>query len=182
MGANSTFGTIEHVEIYAPAYEQRIQQRYQSEVDQLTDLGFNHLFYFGEAFSVFRLLLVFPLLVLLAMRSKGTPITLYQGTKVLAGNPVLGARDKTAYAHPNSFGVTFHTAFRDGSVLLSKTYADPLTYIPTTTSYGRVASIADTWAAHQGRIQDMESSGKRVDLQTSFAFYSEMVRKEKPTG
>jgi hypothetical protein len=60
-----TFGAIEHVQICSPELEQRIQRRYQSEIGQLRNLGFDFLFSDGETFSLFRLALLLPVIAVL---------------------------------------------------------------------------------------------------------------------
>jgi hypothetical protein len=173
------FGTIEPVQICIPEFEQRIRTRYQSETGQLTSLGFDHLFFFGEAIPLIRLLLLFPALIVFQMWLKRVPMTVYEETKNLSGNPVFASRDKTTYAHPNSLGVTFHTAFQDGTILATKNYGDPTDYGPTVEAQCmKDASISDLWTAHQRRTQELEADDKRIDRQISFQAYSEISRKE----
>jgi len=173
------FGTIEPVQIYSPEFERRIRARYQSESDQLANLGFDHLFFFGEAFPLIRLLLLIPALIVFQMWLKRVPMTVYEGTKNLSGNPVFASKDKTAYAHPNSLGVTFHTAFQDGTILTTKNYGDPTDYGPTVEAQCmKGASISDLWTAHQRLTRELETAGKHVDRQISFQAYAEISRKE----
>ncbi|MGD0735047.1 MAG: hypothetical protein ABR976_07860 [Terracidiphilus sp.] len=175
-----TVGKIGLVQISAPEFEQRIRTRYQSETAQLAGLGFDQLFFVGDSTSIFRLLLIFPAIVVYDMHRGGVPMTVQNGTRLLTGNPVFIAKDKTAYAHPNSLGFTFHTRFQDGTILVSKNFGDASGYIPSIAgnSYPG-ATVSDTWTAHQKRMSELESAGKRVDRQTSFEAYREIVLKEQ---
>ena len=41
------------------------------------------------------------------------------------------------------------------------------------------ASMSRTWAAHQDRLQALETEGRQVDRQSSFQAYREIVLKEQ---
>lgn len=75
---------------------------------------------------------------------------------------------KTTYACPNGHGVKFYTPFQDGTLLVSKTYADDTSNRPMIVKFGLANSISGTWAEHQRRIQSLEAEGKRVMCQTGF--------------
>jgi hypothetical protein len=173
------FGGIEYVQIYSLEFEQRIRARYQSEWGQLTNLGFAPLFFYGEAFPLIRLLLLFPALVVLMMWLKREVMTVQSGTKFLAGYPVFVSGDKTAYAEANGLGVKFRTAFQDGTLLVTKNYGDATGYAPIAVVQGtKKASICDLWIEHQRRTQALEAEGKRIDRQISFQAFAEISHKE----
>ena len=173
------FGGIEYVQIYSPEFEQRIRTRYQSQSDQLMNLGFAPLFFIGETFPLIRLLLIFPALIVLMMWLKREVMTVQSGTKFLAGYPIFASGNKTAYGHPNGLGVKFHTAFQDGTLLVTKNYGDATGYAPITVVQGtKNASICDLWIGHQRRTQALEADGKRIDRQISFQAYAEISHKE----
>jgi hypothetical protein len=175
-----TVGKIDLVQIFSPEFERRARARYRAETAQLTDLGFDLAFFVGDSTSVFRMLLIFPAIVVLDMWRAGVPMTVQDGTTLLTGNPVFISRDKSAYAHPNGLGFTFHTGFQDGTLLVSKNFGDDSRYIPAIVGNALPgASASDTWAAHQRRMQELVAGGKRVDLQTSFQSYREIVLKEQ---
>jgi hypothetical protein len=177
---HKTFGVVDLVQIFSPNFEQRIRVRYQAETTQLGFLGFDQLFFVGDSISVFRILLIFPAIVALQMGRDRVPMTIKGGTRLLTGNPVFISRDRTAYAHPNSLGFTFHTRFQDGTFLVSKNFGDDSDYISEIVGNTRpAASVSDTWAAHQQRMKELETQGKRVDRQTSFEAYREIVLKEQ---
>jgi hypothetical protein len=173
------FGTIGHVQVFSPELEQRIRTRYQTEISQLTDLGFNYQFSDGETFPLIRLVLLFPALVVFAMWRKREVMTIHDGTKHLVGHPVYISKNKTAFAEPCGLGTKFYTAFQDGSLLISTTYA--VVGMPTgpmIERHGQKASISETWASHQQRIVELEAEGKCTDRQTSYLAYAEIEHKE----
>jgi hypothetical protein len=173
------FGTIGHVQIFSPDIEQRIRTRYQSEIDQLKDLGFDYHFSDGETFTLIRLVLLLPALVVFAMWCKREVMTIHDGTKHLVGHPVYISKNKTAFAEPSGLGTKFYTTFQDGSLLISTTYADGgMPAGPMIERHGQKASISETWASHQQRIAELETEGKRVDRQTGYQAYAEIEHKE----
>lgn len=172
-------GPIGHVQISSPELEQRIRTKFQPEIDQLTELDFDLMFFYGETFSIFRALFLLQAIYLIDSWLKKVPITLHDGTKVLIGNPVFISKDKTSYAYPNMMGVTFDTAFLDGTILASKNYGDKSGHGPTIMfNHCPKASISDTWTAHLQRLELLEASGKRVDPLISFQAYAEISYKE----
>ena len=172
-------GTVEHIHIYSPEIEQRIRIRFQSEIRQLTNLGFDYLFTCGEAFSLFRMVLILPAITVILMLCKGAVMTLHNGTKILLGYPVFLSRNKNAFVYTSGLGTKFYTAFQDGTLLVSKDYVDAdIAAGPMIIKYAQKASISDTWTAHQERIAALEAEGKRVDCQTSFQAWANISRKE----
>jgi len=172
------FGAIGHVQIGSPAFDQRIRLRYQSEIGELTGLGFAYLYSDGETFSLFRLLLLLPAIIVFDKWRNRQPLTVHRGTKILAGYPVLVSKDETTYANPNGHGVKFLTAFQDGTLLASGSYADDTTRGPMVVKHSRTASIGDTWAGHRERIQELEAEGKQVVRQVGYQAFTEMAPKE----
>jgi hypothetical protein len=176
------FGTVGHVQIFSPAIERRIRMRYQSEIDQLQVLGFDYQFSDGETLPLLRMLLLFPALVVFTMWRKGEVIAIHDGTTYLVGHPVFISKNKTAFAEPSGLGTKFYTAFQDGSLLISKAYADGgMPSGSMIVKYAQEASIDETWAAHQERIAVLEAGGKRLDRRTSFHAYVEIERMESAT-
>ncbi len=175
-----TVGAPDLVQIFSPEFEQRARKRYQAKMALLTNMGFDLAFFVGDSTSVFRMLLILPAIVVFDMRRGGVPMTIQNGTRLLTGNPVFISRDKSAYAHPNSLGFTFHTRFQDGTVLVSKNFGDDSGYIPAIVGNTcPAASAGDTWAVHQKRMEELVAEGRRIDLQTSFQAYREIVLKEQ---
>jgi hypothetical protein len=122
---------------------------------------------------------MFPTIYVIHTWFKKIPITLYEGTKVLIGNPVFISTNRNAYAHPNILGDSFTTSFQDGTILLTKNYGDPTDYGPAVVAQCmKNASISELWTEHRQRTQALETDGKRVDRQISFQAYAEISHKE----
>jgi hypothetical protein len=174
-----TFGKIDYIQIISPEYEQRIRIRYQSEIGQLQKLGFDYLFSYGESFQLIRLLLLLPAVAVIGSWRNRETISIQQGMKFVTGFPVLISTNKNAYAHSFGLGVKFYTTFQDGTLLVSKDFADgDFPSGPMIIKYAQKASISDTWIEHQKRIAALETEGKRVNHQTSFQAYAEISDKE----
>ena len=175
-----TMGNVERSQISSPEFERKMRDRYATEISQLSSLGFDCAFFYGESFSIFRLPLIFPAMVAFSMRRRGVTMTL-QGTRLLNGNPVLVSRDKRAFAHPNGLGLTIHTAFRDGSVLASKNYGDgdSTNAFQVTIKHYNGAGIGELWAQHQRSVSLLETDINPVDRQSTYDAYREIIRKEE---
>jgi hypothetical protein len=171
------FGTIKHVQIYSPELNQRVRARYQSEINELTSLGFDYLCSDGESFSLFRLLFVIPAMILLAIWRQRMPMAL-QGASILVGYPVLVSRNKSTIANPDGRRLKFYTAFQDGTLLVSGNYEDPTSRGPGIVRNFRAGTISETWADHQARIQALEAEGKRVDLKNDHQAYVAMSERD----
>lgn len=170
---NRITGPTEYVQISSPEFEHRIQRRYQSESNQLSNLGFTPLFFFGEAVPLLRLLLIYPALLFLIMWLNREVGTIQNRSRVLFGFPVFNSSDRTTYAHPSQLGVKFHTLFQDGTILLTKSFGGKTNYGPTVVLH-RVTSgdIGDAWTKHQRQIQLLEGTGKQVDPKISFEAFA----------
>ena len=169
------FGKIEYLQVSSPPFEQRIQSRYRTQINELTSLGFSYLFSEGEAFSIARVLLLYPALVLLLMKLKGEVVTVSEG-KFLTGNPILVSGDRTAYGHPNGLGVIFHTRFEDGSRLISANYGEDDTRSGLVRQAVKGASISETWSRHRQTIQSLTTESNRVKMEISFPAYVDIIR------
>jgi hypothetical protein len=168
-------GPTEHVQISSPAFEHRIQNRYCSESNQLSNLGFTPVFFYGEAFSLFRLLLIYPAILFLIMWLNREVVTVLDGSKLLFGYPVFISNNRTTYAHPSQLGMKFHTAFLDGTILLTKNFGGKTKYGPTVVVHiVKNTSISNTWAEHQKQIQALEAAGKQINRQISFQTFSDI--------
>jgi hypothetical protein len=174
---HSVFGTIKHVRIISPQLDRRVRERYQSEINELTGLGFDYVYSDGECFSLFRLLLVIPALILLGLRSERMPMTIGGGS-IMVGYPVLASRIKSTIANPDGRRVKFYTGFQDGTLLVSGNYQDPTSRGPGILRDFHAGSIGDTWARHQARIAALEAEGKRMDRQSDHQAYVAMSERD----
>jgi hypothetical protein len=175
-----SIGSSGYVQVTSRDMEQRLQTRYQAEIRQFEFIGFDYLFAEGETISLFRFLLLFPALVALTMRAKGDVTAIHNGTHFISVRPIFASADKTAYGHPSGLGVTFHTTFQDGTILITKNYGDPSGYPPKIAVQPVMdgARISDVWTQHQQGIANLQAEGKRVDNPISFEAYADISRKE----
>ncbi len=166
------FGDVGYVQISSPKFEERIRKRYQSEIDQLSLLGFNYRFSEGQTFPVANLILIFPAIVLLIMLWKREVIALRGGKEFLIGHAIYASGDKTTFAHASGLGIVFHTVFEYGSVLMSTNYESsnsPGSRFERHAYKG--ASISNTWAAHQRSVAARVANGAEIDRDMSFKAY-----------
>ncbi|MGA7340884.1 MAG: hypothetical protein WBE72_00850 [Terracidiphilus sp.] len=173
----STIGAVEYIEIRSSQIEQSLQARYRSEIEQLRSQDFDPLFYLGESFSLLRVFLVFPALMIALMALKREYMTIQSGAKFVLAYPVFIARDKTAIAFPFGLGVKFYTSFQDGTVLVSKNFKNRTPNNPAVVKHAQKGSIGDTWVEHRKGIRELEAEGKQIDRQSSFEFYADVIHK-----
>ena len=174
------FGEIRHTEISFSEFDTRIRARYQSSIDELSRLGFEYLCSDAESFSLFRLFLVIPALVILGMKAERFPMEV-RGLSILVGYPVLISRDRSTLANPDGKNVKFFSTFRDGTMLVSGNYDDPTTRGPGIVRAFGKASIPEAWERHQAKIQELEAGANRVDRQGSHESYAAMQRRDTAT-
>ncbi len=171
-----TFGYVGYVRISSSAIEERIRNRYRSDIEELSALGFSYQFSVGQTFPIANLVLIFPAIVLLMMCWKREIISLNRGTEIAVGHAIYASRDKTTFARPSGLGIVFHTVFEYGSSLVSTNYGsnhesnDPSGLMFERRAY-KGASISDTWAAHHRMVQTRIADGTDVDRDMSFNGY-----------
>lgn len=170
------FGRIDYIQPHSMTFENRIRRRYHADINQLSSLGFNLLFFEGQTFSFLSLLSISPAIVLTVMLCKREVITILEG-RIVVGHPIFGSPTNNAFAYPLGLGVIFHSAFDDGTLLVSTNYGDNNANSPT---YVRNAykgtSISSAWANHQSFIQSIQAGGKLVDHNMSFDKFVEIIR------
>ncbi len=177
FGMNS-LGSVDYQEIADPRIEQRVRERYASEVDQLTSLGFNYTFTSGEAMSLSRMLLIYPAIVLLQARAHGAVLTLGRGGKILLAAPVLSSADGRAFGHPQSRGVTFYTAFRNGPLLVTKNYKIACCETAECVMQTSDGTIAEAWQTHKQWLSKLETEANPANRDRDYQAYADMAHRE----
>jgi hypothetical protein len=168
-------GIVEHIQIVSPAFEQKIKNRYRSETAQLTSLGFSPVFFYGEAFPLIRLFLIYPAFISLIMWLNREVVSIEGGSRLIFGFPVFISNDRSTYSHPLQLGMKFHSVFQDGTILMTKNFVGKTTYgTRVVAHFLKNASISDTWAEHQKQIHALETEGKQIDRKISFQTFSEI--------
>jgi hypothetical protein len=164
-------GQAECVQIASSTLERRLQSRYRTEFNQLAQVGFKPLFIFGESTSLYRLVLIYPI-VLYTIMLLNREIATVKGSRLVFGYAVLNSNDGKTYVYLMQLGLKFYTRFKDGTILLTKSFGG-------TTKYGSNvilqrlcdASIHDVWMEHNTRVQQLEADGKQVEDEISFATF-----------
>lgn len=171
------FGNMEYIRVSNPDLERRIQTRYQSEISELKSLEFEFLFFEGQAFLLVRLLLLYPVVVVLLMLWKREVLAIHNGNRILLGHPIFADKNATAYAQPIGLGVKFHSVFQDGTVLISANFGENLSAPRFTRRPYKGSSVSETWAEHQRSIESLEADGNQIKkLQISFEEFVEIIR------
>jgi hypothetical protein len=113
------------------------------------------------------------------MRSRREVTAVHNRTSFLSAHPIFTSADRTTYAHPSTLGIKFQTAFQDGTILLTKNYADDASYasMVIVQAVAGGESVSDTWAAHIKRIADLQVKRKPVENLISFDSYVEISRR-----
>jgi hypothetical protein len=171
-------GSIGHVWIRSGKLEEKIRSRYAADLAQLAEIGFDYLYSEGETFSILRFPLLLPALTVFGMWRAGEVLTLHRGTKIMLATPVLASKDRSTFANPTKLGVKFYTAFRDGSLLVSKNYVDETTPPPGVMKNCRKGTIGETWIAHQWRLRKLVEEGRSTLDDARFAAYVKISDQE----
>jgi len=168
---NKLIGSAECVQIASPTLERRLQGRYRTEFNQLAQIGFKPLFIFGESTSLYRLLLIYPVLLYTIMLLNRETATV-KGSRIVFGYPVLNSSDGKTYVYLMQLGLKFYTRFQDGTVLLTKSFGGTTTY-GSNVIFQRLcnASIRDIWMEHSRRVQQLEANGRQVEGEIGFATF-----------
>jgi hypothetical protein len=173
-----SIGNVSDEEISKQRVEQRVRERYASDIDELNSLGFSYTYTSGEGMALSHLLLIYPAFILLRARANGAILTLGRGGKVLLAAPVLISTDGRTFAHPESLGTSFYTAFRDGSLLVTKNFDLP---VDGTAKYMLDASDrtdAEAWQAHKARLDKLDTESNPAKRDRSYEAFQNIAGRE----
>ena len=115
------FGEVGYVQISSPQLEDRIRVRYQSEINELSLLGFSYRFSEGQTFPIINLVMIFPAIVLLLMLCKREVVVLHRGGAFLIGHAIYGSADNSTSAIRADSGYCFTPHFCTGQFLYRRT-------------------------------------------------------------
>ena len=174
----TSLGDVDYEEIADPRIEQRVRERYASEVDQLTSLGFNYAFTSGESMSLSRILLIYPAIILLQARANGAVLALGRGGKILLAAPVLSSADGRAFGHPQSRGVTFYTAFRNGPLLVTKNYKSVCCETPECVMQASDGTVAEASQTHKEWVNKLDTDANPANRDRSYQAFADIARRE----
>lgn len=174
----SAFGRVGHEQVFDHRLEQRVRERYDTEIRQLTLLGFNYAFTEGESFALYRILLVFPAIVLLMMLSKREVLAFGRGGKILLMMPVFCSADNRTFAHPFALGVKFQTAFRNGQLLVTKNFKSDCCETPEFVIQAANGTIAEAWHTHQEWLNKLNTDMNPANRDSSYEAYVAISTRE----
>jgi hypothetical protein len=173
-----SLGSVSHDEIADPRIEQRVRQRYASDIDELTSLGFSYAYTSGEGMLLSRILLIYPAVLLLRARANGAVLALGRGGKVLLAAPVLSSADGRTFAHPESLGVSFYTAFRNGPLLVTKNFDFICCETQECVMQSADQTDAEAWQAHKERLNKLETADRPAKRDRSYQAFADISLRE----
>lgn len=178
LGGISTLGNISHEQVFDVRIEERVRKRYAAEIQQLTFLGFNYAFTEGESFSLYRVVLIYPAVVLLMMLKSREVLTLQRSGKIVIALPIFRSADGRTFGHPFGLGVKFQTAFRNGLILTTKNFGDECCETSGFVMQAANRSVAETWQAHQNWLSKLETGSNPANRDSSYQAYADISRRE----
>jgi hypothetical protein len=178
MTGTSALGPIGHEQIFDHRLEERVRERYGTEIRQLTFLGFNYVFTESESFALYRILLVFPALVLLAMLRNREVLTFGRGGKILILMPVFCSVDGRTFAHPFAMGVKFQTVFRNGQLLVTKNFKTDCCETPEFVIQAAQGSISEAWQTHQEWLRKLDTDTNPANRDRSYEAFVAISTRE----
>ena len=175
----SSLGSVGYEEIADLRIEERVRERYATQIAQLSSLGFSYVFTSGEAMSLLRTLLIYPAIVYLQMRMKGEVLTLHGG-KLLLAVPVFTSSDGRVFWHSNALGTTFHTSFASGQILITKNYKGVCDSCetPEVVMHGSNGTIAEAWQTHKEWLNNLDTAANPAKRDRSYQAYADIARRE----
>jgi hypothetical protein len=175
----TSLGSVGYQEIADPRVEQRVRDRYASDLDQLTSLGFSYAYTSGESMSIFRILLIYPALILLQIRAHGGILTLGRGARILLAAPVLTSADGRVFANPQTLGVSFYTAFRNGPLLVTKNYKSTCCIAtPQWVMQAEVGTVAEAWQTHKQWLTKLDTEANPANRDRSYQAYADIAHRQ----
>jgi len=173
-----SLGSISHDEISDARVEQRVRERYSSDIDELTSLGFSYAYTSGEGMALSHVLLIYPAFILLRARANGAVLTLGRGGKILLAAPVLISADRRTFAHPESLGVSFYTAFRNGSLLVTKNFDFPFFGAVEYMLQASDATDTEAWQTHKDRLNKLDTEANPANTDHSYQAFADIALRE----
>jgi len=175
---SSLFGRLNHEQVFDRNIEQRVRERYAEEIRQLTFLGFSYSFIESESFSIYRLLVIFPAIILFIMLLKREVLAIGRGGRILLAMPVFCSADGRVFAHPFALGVKFYTAFRDGRLLITKNFKDDCRETSEFVVQAANGTISETWQTHQALLERLNTEANPASRDRSYEAFVTISERE----
>jgi hypothetical protein len=171
-------GPIQYLPLTSPVMDHRVRRRHQTEIAELTDLGFEYLCSEGQRFPLSRLLRIFPAVVSFGAWLQRTPVWIKDGF-IIFGYPLLRRRLQPSFVELDGSHAKFITTFQDGTLLVSGNYDDPMPRGPGILRQFKAAAMAETWNNHEARVHALESINKQIDPRSDYATYAQASARDR---
>lgn len=178
FGAMGSMGVVQHEQVFDLNIEKRVRERYASELQQLSDLGFKYAFLEGESFSIYRIFLIFPAIVLLMMLAHREVSSIRTPGRILNTMPIFSSPDGRTFGHPFGLGVKFQTAFRNGLILVTKNFGNDSCESPEFVVQSAKRTVLETWQAHQVWLSKLDTELNPANRDSSYQAYVTISRRE----
>lgn len=167
------------MEVLQSDVQERVRKRFAPEIDILMEMGFKLQIFCGATLPPLSAVVFLPVLVL--MLAKREVVWVHGLLQLTTVGPVLVHRSQAAYADVSGLGVKYYTRFRDGIVLATASFENP---VPLVAEIQRqaVIGIVAAWEAHQKRVSTREAGGTQVDGSLSFEKFIDITSREDSAG
>lgn len=156
--------------------EDRIRNRFRSEISTLEMLGFTELCFYSDISHPFSLVVfLWPMLTYLL--TERSIVEIQSPLRVVGFSPLLASKDYTTYVTISTLGVEFYTNFADGTGLISASYkiATIVDDKRKLYRYSDSLTIESTWELHKERINKFKAGGNQIRDNICFEDYVEIL-------
>jgi|GEM_PF-6716088 len=166
-------------QIHKNRIEFELQDRYQSELQELRNLSFGEMRHMRESGFPFSGVLLFGLYPF--MKFKGEIVRIQDLFRLVVMYPVLFNREYDSFASVISKGVIFTTGFSDGSQLVSTSFPGREFVNPEKKFYRytpeQALSIEDTWNFHRDHLLELERKSRLTVADVSVDYFEKLARR-----
>ena len=171
--------SIACVQQHDATIQSRVRRRYSRDCDALAAHGFEELCIYSEQLGAYAAFLYLPMTFLMMLKRE----VLGGHGRFDAGGSYMLMRHRrpSTIALPLGLGVKLYTAFTDGTLFVSASFASCLQPAGDgiVVKHASKLPLAEVWMLHQHRVEEMERQGKQVLQALDFDRYVEMSRQEE---
>jgi len=170
--------TIAYDLVQDPKVQAFVRRRFSESLRRLTDLGFGEVCIYRESGPRNSALRSFPVMAAMALRRE--VVSVRPGRRLSAAFPLLIRLSPPTYAYPFGLGVKYHTAFLDGSALVTANFESLL--VPPAPGKLRKQSrrlpVEEAWEWHRKTVELMVHDGHDPDNHFAFEGFVRISRLE----
>jgi hypothetical protein len=160
--------------------QDRIRNRYKSDIDTLKRVGFEELCFCSEVTRSLGCILFFPLLLLMLI--KGEVVKVKRAWVLALQYPLLVSREHATFAIVYGWGIKFYTNFTDGTALISANSKLASSVTADEEKYYKYKCPRDTetaWNFHRDKVNRFRSAGRQTRDTLCFEDYVEISMREE---